>query len=186
MTSRSLTSIVERGDLIRKIRIPRWIIVISASISALINLALNLVVIGVFLTLNEVDISWNIILLPLSLLEVYVFALGISFFLAAAFVRFRDLGNIWEILIQAGFYMTPILYPLTLITNETFQKILLLNPMAQAIQDARYNTITKESITAWNLNSSWKAFIPLIIVVLVLILGILYFKKESAKFAENI
>lgn len=186
MTGQSLVSIVARGDLIRKIRIPRWIIVTSASVSALISLGLNLIIIAVFLVLNDVDITWRLLLLPLSLLEVYIFALGVSFFLAAAYVKFRDLGNIWEIFLQAGFYLTPILYPLTIIANVTFQKLLLLNPMAQAIQDARYSTVTQDTITVWNLFDGWRAFIPIVFVVVVLILGVWYFKKESTSFAENI
>lgn len=185
-TGQGLSSVVGRGDLIRKIRIPRWIIVVSASVSALINLGLNLLVIGLFLVLNNVDITWNILLLPLSLLEVYIFALGVSFFMAAAYVKFRDIGNIWEILLQAGFYLTPILYPLTLITNTTFQKLLLLNPIAQAIQDARHNAVTKEAITSWGLLSGWMVFIPLLFVLLVFVLGVLYFKRESTHFAENL
>jgi ABC-2 type transport system permease protein len=187
MTSQSLNSIVARGDLIRKIRIPRWIIVASASVSALINLGLNLIIIGVFLALNQVDITWRILLLPLSLLEVYMLALGLSFFLAAAYVKFRDLSNIWEILVQAGFYVTPILYPLTLITNVSFQKVLLLNPMAQAIQDARYNTVTTETITTHNLfGTSLIAYTPFVITLVIIIIGIWYFKKESKHFAENL
>lgn len=186
MTGQSLSSIVGRGDLIRKIRIPRWIIVASASVSALINLGLNLIVIAGFLVLNDVDITWRILLLPLSLLEVYILALGVSFFLAAAYVKFRDINNIWEIITQAGFYLTPILYPLTLIANVDYQKILMLNPMAQAIQDARYNTVTQESITSWNLFNSWLAVIPLLLVAIILFLGIWYFKKESSHFAENL
>lgn len=185
-TGQSLASIVGRGDLIRKIRIPRWIIVISASISALINLGLNLVVIAIFLIFNGVDISWNILLLPLSLLEVYILALGLSFYLSAAYVKFRDMGNIWEIITQAGFYLTPILYPLAIIHNITYQKILMLNPMAQAIQDARYNVVTQDSITTWNLLEGWKSFMPLVIVVVIFVLGIWYFKKESSHFAENL
>lgn len=186
MTGQSLTSIVGRGDLIRKISIPRWIIVVSASVSALISLGLNLLVVAVFLLLNNVELTWRIALLPLSLLEVYIFALGVSFFLAAAFVKFRDLSNIWDIVIQAGFYLTPILYPLTVIPNVMYQKILMLNPMAQSIQDARYNVVTRDSITTWSLIQDWKAFIPLMFVTLVLIIGIWYFRRESMHFAENL
>lgn len=187
MTGQSLSSIVTRGDLIRKIRIPRWIIVASASVSALINLGLNLIVVGAFLVINNVDITWRILLLPLSLLEVYILALGVSFFLAAAYVKFRDLGNLWDIVTQAGFYITPILFPLSLITNETFQKVLLMNPMAQAIQDARYNTVTQETITTGGLlGGSWKMLIPVLLVIFVLVVGVWYFKKESNHFAENL
>lgn len=186
MTGQSLGSIVGRGDLIRKIKIPRWIIVISASVSALINLGLNLIVIAFFLVINQVPIGWHMILLPLTLLEVYVFALGLSFFLAAAFVKFRDLSNIWDVITQAGFYVTPILYPLSIIQNEFFQKLLLLNPMAQTIQDARYSTVTDQTITIWSRLHGFEVLIPFVIVVFVFVSGVWYFKKESRYFAETL
>jgi ABC-2 type transport system permease protein len=189
MTTQSLGSIVGRGDLIRKIRIPRWLIVFSSSISALINLGLNLIVVGVFMVLNHVPLQGTIILLPLVLLEVYVFALGLSLFLSAAFVKFRDINYIWEVILQAGFYLTPILYAVSIIPNVTYQKILLLNPMAQAIQDARYLAVTHSPLnitTSRIFGHGWYMFIPLVIVVAVLITGLLYFKKESKYFAENI
>jgi len=187
MTMQSLGSIVGRGDLIRKIRIPRWIIVISSSLSAVINLLLNLVIITIFMIIGHIEPSSIVILLPLLLGEVYLFALGISFFLSAAFVKYRDVSYIWEVCMQAGFYLTPILYPLSRITNVTFQKLLLLNPMAQALQDARYVLITKKTIIPNHLfNGGWFEYIPLIIVVLVLFVGVSYFKKESKYFGENI
>jgi ABC-2 type transport system permease protein len=186
MTGQSLGSIVGRGDLIRKIRIPRWIIIMSASVSALINLGLNLLVVGIFLLLNRVDVTWSILLLPLSLLEVYLFGLGLSLFLAAAFVKFRDLSNIWDVIVQAGFYLTPILYPLSMIPNPFFQKLLLMNPMAQAIQDARYNVVTHDAVTTWSLVPGWKVAIPLFVVAVVLVVGTLYFKKHAKSFAEDL
>lgn len=189
MTSQSLGSIVGRGDLIRKIRIPRWMIVFSSSISAVINLALNLVVVAVFLVFNQVDITWGILWLPFIILEIYLFALGISLLLSAAFVKYRDITYVWEVVMQAGFYLTPILYPLTMITNETFQKLILINPMAQAIQDARYFVVTQADnvVTASRIfHGGWYMLIPFVIIVVVLITGLLYFKRESKYFAENI
>ncbi len=187
MTVMSLGSIVGRGDLIRKIRIPRWIIVFSSSLSALINLGLNLVVILVFMLVNHVDLYRTALWLPLILIEIYLFALGLSLFLSAAFVKFRDIGYIWEVIMQAGFYLTPILYPLSRITNVTLQKLLLLNPMAQAIQDARYSTITHETGTIWQVfDGGWYYLIPFIIVAATLVGGLLYFKSQADSFAENI
>jgi ABC-2 type transport system permease protein len=187
MTVQSLGSIVGRGDLIRKIRIPRWIIVLSSSVSALINLLLNLIVIAIFMAINRVDLMSTILWLPIILAEVYLFSLGLSLFLSAAFVKFRDINYIWEVILQAGFYLTPILYPLSLITNLTLQKLIMLNPMAQAIQDARYVTITHETITALSIfQGGWYRFIPFFVVVLVLVGGLTYFRKESKYFAENI
>lgn len=187
MTTQSLGSIVGRGDLIRKIKIPRWMIVFSSSISATINLLLNLVVIVIFMILNHVNLLATTLWLPLILLEVYLFALGLSLFLSAAFVKYRDINYIWEVILQAGFYITPILYPLSLITNIDLQKLILLNPMAQAIQDARYTTITHETTTIYQLfDGGWYALIPFALVGISLVIGIVYFKKESRYFAENI
>lgn len=187
MTTQSLGSIVGRGDLIRKIRIPRWIIVFSSSILALINLLLNLVVIAIFMIISQVDITSAIWVFPLILVEIYLFALGVSLFLSAAFVKFRDINYIWEVLMQAAFYLTPILYPLSLITSDTFRKLLLMNPMAQAIQDARYSLVTQETLTIRSVfDGGWYMLVPFAIVIASLVIGILYFKKESKHFAENI
>src|SRR3989339_587057 len=90
--------------------------------------------------------AWSLLRpLLLFLLEISLFALGLSLFLAAAFVKYRDVNYIWEVILQAGFYLTPILYPITLITSPALQKLMLLNPMAQAIQDARYASITHQT-----------------------------------------
>jgi len=189
MTVQSLGSIVGRGDLIRKIRIPRWIIVFSSSISALINLCLNLVVLAIFMAFNHVDIMRTIMMLPLLLIEIYVFALGISLFLSALFVKFRDINYIWEVIMQAGFYLTPILYPLANINNITFEKLILLNPMAQALQDARYAVVSHDKVVI-TISSAFGGgiylFVPFVIVVGVLIGGLVYFKSQANSFAENI
>lgn len=187
MTSQSLGSIVGRGDLIRKIKIPRWIIVLSSSINALINVGLNLLVVLVFMVINQVDITSTVVYFPLTLLQLYIFALGVSLFLSAAFVKYRDISYIWEVILQAGFYATPILYPLALITNVAVQKLILLNPVAQTVQDARYELVTKETITTWQIfDGGWYALIPLAITFIALIIGVMYFRKESKYFAENI
>jgi ABC-2 type transport system permease protein len=187
MTVQSLGSIVGRGDLIRKIRIPRWMIVFSSSISALINLLLNLIIIVIFMFANHVDLLITTLLLPLILLEVYLFALGLSLFLSAAFVKFRDIGYIWEVILQAGFYLTPILYPIGIITNLTLKKLILINPIAQAIQDARYVSVSHQTTTVYKVFDGGRyCFIPFVIVILILIGGLMYFRKESKYFAENI
>lgn len=187
VTVQGIGSIVGRGDLIRKIKIPRWIIVLSSSLSALINLGLNLIVIIVFMFISRVELSWSVLWLPLIFLEVYLFAVGLSFFLSAAFVKFRDIGYIWEVLMQAGFYLTPILYPLSRITNLTFQKLIMINPMAQTIQAARWAGVSHVTLTAHKLfDGGWYQFIPFIIVAFVFAGGLMYFRKESKFFAENI
>jgi ABC-2 type transport system permease protein len=187
MTTQSITSIVGRGDLIRKIGIPKWIIIFSSSLSALINLALNLLVVSIFLFVNHVDLLRSTLLLPLILLEVYIFALGISLWLSAAYVKYRDVNYIWEVIMQAGFYMTPIIYPISKITNLSLQKLIMLNPMAQAIQDSRYAVISHDTKTIYQIfDGGWHALIPFMFVIVVFIIGLQYFRKQSKYFAENI
>jgi ABC-2 type transport system permease protein len=88
---------------------------------------------------------------------------------------------------QALFYLTPILYPLTIIPNHTVQKLIMLNPMAQAMQDARNVLVTKETLTIAEIYGSPAARVLVMgLVILVLIIGVSYFKKEAKYFAENL
>ena len=146
-----------------------------------------MVIVGVFIVINHVHLTLLVLWLPLILLEVYIFALGLSAFLSALYVKYRDVSYIWEVVIQAGFYLTPIIYPLTRIPNHTFQKIIMLNPMAQAVQDARYSTVTRQSQTISQIfNGGWHMYIPFALIAIIFVGGVLYFRKESRLFAENI
>ncbi len=88
---------------------------------------------------------------------------------------------------QAGFYLTPILYPLSKITNLTFQKLIMLNPVAQSIQDARYAVVTHKTQTVYQVFSGgWYKLIPFLIVALIFVGGLTYFRRQSKFFAENI
>lgn len=188
-TGQGMQAIVQRGDLIRKINFPKYIIVISGTISALINLLLNLAAVLIFIVLNGVDLKWSILLLPFNILELYVFALAIAFALAALYIKFRDIGHIWEVLIQGLFYATPIIYPLSMVMqhSESAVKILLLSPIAQIIQDARYNAISHGVTTTWSyMEGQLVAFTPLVIVAVVVIFATYYFKKNQKYFAENV
>jgi len=185
-TTIGASSVVARGDLIRKISIPRYLVVISSSMSALINLILSLIVVFIFALFNGIipALQW-LLIIPL-IIELFVFALGISFFLSAAFVKFRDITYIWEIILQAGFYASAIIYPLTLVPAE-FQKWFFLNPIVQITQDARHAIVTQTSLTIWNsVDSIIATLVPFIITTVVAVGGGLYFKRRSKYFAEDI
>lgn len=189
-TSLGLTSIVQRGDLLRKLNFPTHIVVISISINALINLVISFVIVGIFGLINGVEISRFAFLIPLLFVELYAFSLGIAFILATIYVKFRDIGPIWEVLLQIGMYSTPIIYPVTLIiqnANATVAKLIMMNPLAQIIQDARYLLTSPVNTTVWQLvHHKEIVVIPYILPFVVLVIGFLIFNRQSKKFAEII
>jgi ABC-2 type transport system permease protein len=188
-TNQGMASIISRGDVIRKINFPKYIIVLSTTISALVNLILNLVIVGILMAINGVDLHISALMVPVYIAEIYIFALGLAFFLSALNVKYRDTSHIWEIIMQAAFYATPIIYPMSVVIekSELAAKFLMLNPVAQAIQDARFSLVTRESVTPGSIfQSGWYTLIPYIIVIIVFVVGTLYFKKHSKTFAENI
>lgn len=188
-TNQGLSSIVSRGDVMRKISFPKYIIVLSTTISALVNLTLNLVIVVILMVLNGVHLHLSALMFPLYIIEIYILALGLSFFLSAVNVKYRDTSHIWEIIMQAAFYATPIIYPLSVVIakSETAAKIFMMNPVAQAIQDARYSLITHDTATITSLfHNGWYTLIPVSIVVAIFIAGAVYFKRNSKYFAENV
>jgi ABC-2 type transport system permease protein len=188
VTTGSVGAIVGKGDLIRKINFPKYNIILAVSFSALINLSLNFVVIAVFMVIGHVGVSWRaLVLLPL-LAELFLFALALAFLLSALFVKFRDVSYIWEVAIQAGFYATPIIYPLSRIPYHRIRELLLLNPMAQIIQDARYSLVTRQTVTIAREYGGDKLIwaIPCCVTLVLIGLGSWYFRGHSKYFAEEV
>lgn len=186
-TNNGLKAIVQRGNLIRKINFPKYIIVISGTISSLINLGINLAVVLLFTVLNGVELSWSALLIIPLIIELYIFALAIAFFLSAVNVKMRDIGYLWDVFLQAAFYATPIIYPVAMVASksELAAQLLLINPVAQVIQDARYVLITQDGATLYTLvNNKLYVAIPFVIVAIMVVVATTYFKKHSGKFAE--
>jgi ABC-2 type transport system permease protein len=184
-TSQAMTSIVSRGDLIKKISIPRYLVVVSSLFSAVINLGLNLIVLLIIAVINDVEPMASWLLLPIILVELFIFAMALGFFFSALFVKYRDVGYVWEVILQAGFYIVPIIYPLTIVA-EKYQPLIMLNPMAQIIQDARWAFVTKETLSSWKVLDLPYLFIPFIIIMVFMAIAIRYFKSQAGNFAENI
>lgn len=188
-TSGALKSVVSKGGLIRKINIPRYMIPAASVASAFINLMLNLIVVFIFILFaKDTPLSIEtLVIFPLLLLELVILASAVGFFLAAFFVKYRDIEHIWDVFKQAFFYLTPILYPLSYLPSVDIQKIIMLNPIAQIIQDSRavltYGGTEKIGDVYGN---SFAILLPLAIVALIAVVGVIYFRSQAKYFAENI
>jgi len=184
-TGQGLGSLVARADLLRKISFPRYVVVLSVGVSSLISFGLAMLVIVLFMVLKQVPVRMSILWLPFLFVELAAFSLSLAFILSALFVRFRDMSYIWEVVLQAAFYATPILYPLSMINNVTFKRLLLLNPMAQVIQDARYCLITDVTETMTQVyGTPWARAIPVGITIVMVVASVWFFRRESPAFAE--
>lgn len=136
---------------------------------------------------NGVEFRPEWFMLPLLISELFVFSQGLAFFLAAANVKFRDIQYIWELVVQLGFYATPIIYTVTASKiPEALQKFYLLSPIAQMIQDGRWMIIGGDTVTIWSLVGILWAAVPLLLVVGVALMGWVYFTKHAPTFAEDI
>ncbi len=187
-TGMGIHAIEGRGDLIRKLSFPKYIVVVSATSTAVINMLINMLVVVIFALINGVMPSLTWLFVPFALAELYILALGISLLLGAIDVKFRDIGSIWEVLMQAMFYAVPIIYPISMVTASSAKmaQILLLNPIAQVIQDVRYLLITKETITSWSYLGAVWATVPIILTAVLFIFAVWYFHKKSPYFAEEV
>jgi len=187
-SQQGIQAMVGRGDLIRKISFPKYIVTVSTTLTAVINLLINLVVVMIFALINGVTPSFSwLLVLPL-ILELYLLALGISFLLGSVNVKYRDIGSIWDVLIQALFYAVPVIYPVAMVaeTSTWAAKVILLNPIAQVVQDMRWSLITSTATTTSGFVGVWAEFVAIGIVLVVFIVGALVFRKRSRFFAEEI
>ena len=188
VTGRAVTAVEDRENLIRKVAFPRLVVPLSVLFTAVFNLAFNLVavLVLVFATGVKPQASW--VALPLILVGIAVFAAGPAMLLSALYVRFRDLKPIWEVLLQVLFYGSPILYVIEMIPTSSLQKaIVLLNPLATMLVQARATLIDHDAPNAWDVVGGGHLLaIPALIVVVLLVLGFWVFNREAPRIAEEL
>lgn len=128
----STSIIIANSNLIKKIYFPRIILPISVALSGLVNMVFGFVIVFLALVIFKIHISLSIIMMPLIVLNEFIFVLGLCILFSALNVYFRDLQHILEIFIMAWFYLTPIIYSITMVP-EKYSKLFFLNPMTPII-----------------------------------------------------
>jgi lipopolysaccharide transport system permease protein len=178
-TSMSIWSIVGKPSLVQKVYFPRDILVISTCITALMMTSLEFIVFVVFMAIFRVMPGMTIVYLPIIFICEFLMIFGLSMALSALNVYFRDVQFIWRLILQVGFFATPILYPIT-IFPENIRWLAALNPMALIITMMRDCTLYRISPEPINL-------IYLALSTMgALLLGYLIFDRLEPRFAEVI
>ena len=185
-TSRGVTSLVERENLLRKIRFPRLVIPLSVTLAAFFNLCASLVAVFVFVFISGVPVRPDWIQMPLLIAMLVVFTTGVTMLVSALYVRYRDMEPIWEVFLQVLFYATPILYVITFVPEE-WRKIAASNPIATILTQMRHALIDENAPTAPTVLGGWvELLIPVGIVAAIFAVGFWVFFKETPRIAENL
>jgi ABC-2 type transport system permease protein len=186
-TSGSVTAVLARENLVRKIHFPRIVIPLSVIVTASLTLAVNTLAVGVFVALAGVPVraSWLMAIPVLAFL--FVFIIGLGMLLSALFVRYRDIQPIWAVVIQAAFYATPILYPLERVEIGWAQDLLMCNPIGVVVQQLRHSIFDPNAASAVSAIGGWGMFmIPVTIVVGTFVLGLWVFNRMAPEVAEEL
>lgn len=190
VTGGAVTSMVDEETLVRKVSFPRMVIPASVTLAASFTLALNLVAVGVFLVLGGVEVQLSWLLVPLPMILLVLFSAGVAMLVSALYVPFRDLKPIWEVVLQALFYGTPIFYPVQLLVgfDELVARIALFNPIATVIVEIRHLLVGADAApsAADAMGGPGWLLVPLALVVAAVVLGFGVFNRMAPRVAEEL
>lgn len=175
--SEGATSIVNNSQLVDRVYFPRVYLPVSVAVSSLVDLACNLVALGVMVWWYAVTPTVGLVAIPLLLAVAYASSLGLTLWLGALNVEFRDVSVLLPVIVQLWFFASPIIYPATIVPPE-WQTIYYLNPMALTITGLRWAVAgtPPPPTEAWALGT--------VVAVLMLVAGYVLFRRRQATFAD--
>lgn len=177
-TSGGLTSLLDKAAIIQKVYFRREVVVISSCLSAFIMMCFEFGAFAIFAGALQFKPSITIFLLPIVMADLFILSLGISLILSVLNVYFRDIKFIWQVAIQAGFFITPIFYKLDIFPEKT-RWILNLNPMV-SILDISRNVVLYGTLP--NLNS---VFYLIGITAVIFVIGYAFFRMKQKHIVEE-
>ena len=188
-TGKGVTSVVDSENLVRKIHFPRMVIPLSSVLTNTFFLLLNLIAVFVFFAIDRVEIRASWVQLPLLLILLFLFTTGVTMLLSVLYVPARDIKPIWEVASQALFYLTPVLYPISLVAeqHEKLANLVMVNPIAAIIQQSRHAMIDPAQPSAAEaIGGAPRLLIPLGILVGTFLFGLWLFNRMAPRIAEEL
>ena len=178
-TSSSLGAIVGKSSLVTRVYIPRQILVLSNVLANLINFLLTFIVLLLILLVLLGHLPVTVFLFPLIHLVYFWFIYGAGLLLSSLFVYFRDINQIWDVLVRVLFFCSPIFYPLTIIPAN-IMPYYLLNPVTLFIG------MYREVMVAGDLPSLYSIVVVIGFAIAAYLVGSLVFSKLQRRFAEEL
>ncbi len=189
VTGASVTSVLNRENLVRKIQFPRMVIPLSVVLTGFFNFVLNFLAIFVFILASGIAVRWSWLQFIPLLLGLGLLCTGVAMGLSALYVRYRDIAPIWDVALPITFYGSPVLYPIELVgeQSETLQHVLMFSPLAVVLQQARHALIDPSAMTAAEaIGGGWWLLVPLGITVAVCVIGYVVFDRSAPHIAEEL
>jgi ABC-type polysaccharide/polyol phosphate export permease len=135
-TSNGIGSLLAQAGIVTKVALPRHLIVLAAVLNAMMTFAISLVVLAALLLVTGVPVGLPLVCFPVLLLDLILMTLGVALLLAPLHVRFHDVGYLWGIALQIGFWLTPIIYTDTMIPKR-LRWLIVYNPLARIMLYSR-------------------------------------------------
>jgi ABC-2 type transport system permease protein len=187
VTANSVQSLSKKADLLRKLPFPHLAVPASALLSGLFDLGINLVVVFavVFGSGIAPHVSW--LELPLLLLLLAALTAGVSLLVSALYVRYRDTDQVWQVVSQMIFFLTPTFYVASNLSSEAAKALLLANPIASILTQVRHAVIDPSAPSAATVfGDPLLVAVPIALALGTLLVGVLVFQRESLRAAELI
>lgn len=173
-------SMVSNSNMISKIYFPRMIIPLASVMSSVVDFLIGFTILIGMMFYFKITPTIATLWLPLLILLALITALGVGFWSSALMVRYRDVGYIMPFVSNLWMYLTPVVYPVSMIP-EKWHVLYFLNPMAGVVEGFRYALLgTTQSF------SSGMILISAAIAILLLISGMFYFRRMEKQFADMV
>ena len=177
-TSQALASIIQASSLLKKVKVHRFVFPVQKVLFSLVNFAFSLVAVAIVMLWFHVVPTWHLILLPVALLLLMFFCMGVGLLLSAATVFFRDVMHLWSVVLTAWTYFTPIFWTTDYITRmpHILRVLMYANPMYNYLQFMRDIFVFQQLPTPleFGLCVAW--------AVIAMLIGYLVFHKNEHKF----
>lgn len=179
-TSAMMTQIVWGGALLRQIYVPRTSFAVSSIGTGLTNLGISFIPLVLIVLIIGLPLRWSILFVPVSMLLLGAFALGVGLIISTMSIYFPDVADMYNLVLTGWMYLTPIVYPETLIPETYRYWFFHLNPMYYYVKIFRV-PIFEGRFPDWDI-----LLVATLISTITLIIGWLFFSKRSDEFAYHL
>lgn len=183
--SSTSNSFVTNADIFGKVYFPRIIMPLVAVTTNLLSFAIQLLIFAAFYiyyvaTGTELVIHWQIVLLPLLILILAMMAVGFGMIFSSLTTKYRDLQIMLAKIISLWVYVTPVIYPLSMVTNPKLHLAMSLNPVTPVVEAIKYSILGQGQFS-W----IWLAY-SVGVTIILLIFGLMLFNKVQKSFMDTV